>query len=128
MPHIPSNAFDVVLDKGTLDAILCGTAQSDQTANTLLECHRYSLIQQIYTWVLYPLRALLPSLRRAHLVLGDVLLAGSDAPCAASTTKLLHSMVPAMITLNHHSIIMIWSVKISSNHSKPWWSSRSALL
>lgn len=40
MPQIPSEAFGAVVDKGTLDAILCGAASFDHTTNTLLECHR----------------------------------------------------------------------------------------
>lgn len=42
MPQIPSEAFGAVIDKGTLDAILCGSSSFDHTTNTLLECHRCS--------------------------------------------------------------------------------------
>ena len=40
MPHIASESFDAVIDKGTLDAILCATSSFDHVPSTLLECAR----------------------------------------------------------------------------------------
>ena len=40
MPHIASESFDAVIDKGTLDAILCLTSSFDHVPSTLLECAR----------------------------------------------------------------------------------------
>ena len=40
MPQLASESFDAVIDKGTLDAILCSTSGFDHVPNTLLECAR----------------------------------------------------------------------------------------
>ena len=49
MPQVASESFDAVIDKGTLDAILCGTTSFDHVPNTLLECARcgFSKHQQL---------------------------------------------------------------------------------
>ena len=48
MPEYADDAFDGILDKGTLDAILCG---DDSTVNALAmlnECYRYC--NQLLAW------------------------------------------------------------------------------
>lgn len=40
MPEVPSGSYEGVIDKGTLDAILCGTSSSRSSMMMLLECCR----------------------------------------------------------------------------------------
>lgn len=42
MPQYGDAAFAVVIDKGTLDAIMCGKRAEADAAAMVLECHRYA--------------------------------------------------------------------------------------
>lgn len=40
LPQHKDCSFDVVLDKGTLDSLMCGEHAGDDSSNMLEECHR----------------------------------------------------------------------------------------
>lgn len=53
MPDLADSSFDFVLDKGTLDALMCGSKASKDVTNTLKEIYRlpHFFLSQCYIQV-----------------------------------------------------------------------------
>lgn len=41
LPQFSDGSFDAILDKGTLDSLMCGEHAGDNSMQMLEECHRY---------------------------------------------------------------------------------------
>lgn len=53
MSSFESDSFDAVIDKGTLDWILCGDAASQNADLMLSEIHRILANNGVYVWITY---------------------------------------------------------------------------
>jgi hypothetical protein len=42
LPQYQDASFDAILDKGTLDSLMCGAHAGDNTLQMMEECHRYT--------------------------------------------------------------------------------------
>jgi len=63
-----NESFDFLIDKGTLDALLCGDKAIMQTAVMLKECHRVLKTGGVYMVVTYGKPSnRLPHFQREHL-------------------------------------------------------------